>query len=231
MTAPVRPVTAQAAVLRSLRADMAAGVLPPGAQLVQEDLAARYGVSRVPLREALKTLESEGHVTYHPHRGYFVTELNEQDLREVYRIRELLEDEALGLAVVAATDEDVADIAALEEAIREADDAGSIDDMTAANRRFHFAILELSGRPRLVRMIRILWDATDAYRAIYYQSEANRHRVHGEHRQMVEALRLRDAAALCAAQAEHRRESADAVSGALARWVDAAGQGERVTVP
>ena len=90
-----RPPTAQEAVLAELRRAIAAGELRPGEQVLQDALAERFGVSRVPLREALKILEGEGQVTYRPHRGYFVAELDLDDLREVYRIRDLLETEAI----------------------------------------------------------------------------------------------------------------------------------------
>ena len=63
--------TAAETVLHELRSALAAGRLMPGQQLVQEDLAEDLGVSRVPIRESLKILEGEGHVTYHPNRGYF----------------------------------------------------------------------------------------------------------------------------------------------------------------
>ena len=76
--------------------------------------------------------------------------------------------------------------------------------MTAANRRLHFALYEASGRPRLVRLVRILWDATDVYRALYYAEPANRARVEAEHRGVLAALRRRDADAAVRLLAEHR---------------------------
>ena len=94
-----RPPTAQEAVLAELRRAIVTGELAPGEQVLQDALAERFGVSRVPLREALKILEGEGQVTYRPHRGYFVAELDVDDLREVYRIRDLLESEAVRVAV------------------------------------------------------------------------------------------------------------------------------------
>jgi len=210
-----KPPTAQESVLAALRADIASGLLAPGEQVVQDDIAGRYGVSRVPVREALRILEAEGQLTYHPHRGYFVTELSVEDLDEVYRIRELLEAEALRQAVVAIDDADVDDLEDLLAAVEAATATGDVTEITAANRAFHFAILDACGRPRLVRMIRMLWDATDAYRSVYFMDEANRDRIDAEHRDMIAAMRARDGERLVALAHEHRQQSARAVTARL----------------
>jgi DNA-binding GntR family transcriptional regulator len=211
-----RPPTAQEAVLAELRQAIASGRLRPGEQVRQDALAERFGVSRVPLREALKILEGEGAVTYVPHRGYFVAELSLADLEEVYRIRELLEEEAVRAAVSLLTAADVEHIAALVDACECAGAAGDVDEMTEANRQLHFALYELSGRPRLVRLVRILWDATDVYRALYYAEAANRRRVDAEHRAVLDALRRHDADAAVGLLAEHRDHAVEHIRDVLA---------------
>lgn len=208
----VKPPTAQEAVLATLRSDIATGVLAPGEQVVQDDLARRYGVSRVPIREALRILEAEGLLEYHPHRGYFVTELSVKDLVEVYRIRELLEAEALTMVVDQIADDDIADLDGLLAEVERATAAGDVTAITNANRTFHFAMLEACGMPRLIRLIRLLWDATDAYRSVYFMEAANLDRINTEHREMMTALRARDPGRLVAVQAEHRNQSAVAVT-------------------
>jgi DNA-binding GntR family transcriptional regulator len=210
-----RRVTAQDAVLVALRSDIRTGDLGPGDQLVQEALAERYGVSRVPLREALKTLETEGQVVYHPHRGYFVAELSVADLLEVYRLRAILEAEAIRAAVPTLGDEDVDALAELADQVDEAASREDVIAMTAANRRFHFALFDAAGMPRLSRLLRQLWEATDAYRALYFHEVANRERVAGEHADMVRALRARDAAGLVRLHDLHRDHSVGAVSALL----------------
>lgn len=210
-----RRVTAQDTVLVALRADILDGTLAPGDQVVQESLAERYGVSRVPLREALKALEAEGQVVYHPHRGYFVTELSVADLLEVYRLRELLEAEAIRAAVPTLGDDDVDALADLVADIDDAAAAGDVIAMTEANRRFHFALFDAAGMPRLSRLLRQLWEATDAYRALYFQAGANRDRVAHEHAAMVQALRRRDALAVVELHDRHRANSVEAVRAVL----------------
>jgi len=211
----VRRTTAQDTAMERLRADLLSGELKPGEQLVQETLAERYGVSRVPVREAMKMLESEGQVDYHPHRGYFVAELSVDDLLEVYRLRALLEAEAIERAVPRLSDDDVTVIVSLLADVDRAAAAPDVVALTTANRRFHFAIFDASGMPRLTRLLAQLWDATDMYRALYFASRPNRERVAVEHRAMAEALRGRDAAALVRLHAEHRDHSVDTVSGIL----------------
>lgn len=211
----VRPPTAQEAVLTEVRRLLVTGELTPGTPVRQEALAERLGVSRVPLREALKVLEGEGHVVYLPRRGYVLAELSIDDLVEVYRMRELLEAEAIRVAVPLLTP---ADLAALEEAAQDVDGVGLDIDLAAiaaANRRFHFLLFDAARMPRVSRTLRQLWDATDVYRSVYFAAAANRERVAHEHAHLLAALRSGDATAAVAAQATHRDHSVAAVTEAL----------------
>lgn len=192
MTSPAqrrRPPTAQQFVLGELRRAITSGQLKPGAPIRQEALAEELGVSRVPLREALKTLEAEALVVHEVHRGYFVAELSLADLREVYRIREILEAEAVRQASGGMAGSALAALEAAQCEVEEAAGAGDVSGMTAANRRFHFALYEAAGMPRLARLIATLWDATDAYRSLYYIEADNRDHVVLEHRAVLDALR------------------------------------------
>ena len=204
-----RHPTAQEAVLARLRQAIVSGELTPGAQVRQEALAQRFGVSRVPLREALKILEGEGSVVYRPRRGYFVAELSLADLLEVYRIRELLEAEAVRVALPKLTDADIAHFADAVLACEQAGRSGDLAAMTGHNRRLHLALVRAAGMPRLERQIRILWDATDVYRSVYYASAQNRAAVEAEHRAILAALRARDAGAAVRLLDEHRAHAVE----------------------
>lgn len=211
-----RPPTAQQFVLDELRRAITAGVLRPGAAIKQDALAEEFGVSRVPLREALKTLQGEGLVNYQAHRGYFVQTLSLEDLREAYRIRQLLEAEAVRQAMPHLTD---ADVDALDEAEREVERAsllGDVLDMAAANRRFHMMLFELARMPRLIRLIGALWDATDAYRSMYYSGSDNRERVIHEHHALLKALRRRNADLAVQTLDLHRAHAVHALESLLA---------------
>jgi DNA-binding GntR family transcriptional regulator len=206
-----RPMTTQQFVLDELRRGILTGDLRPGEPIRQDALAARLGVSRVPLREALKILEGEGQVEYRPRRGYLVAELSMDDLGEVYRLREILEAEAIRVAIDRITDDD---LDRLTDAARDVEDAGRKSDvlaMSAANRTFHFTLIEAAGMPRLTRILRLLWDATDAYRSVYYGHETNRHRVEKEHLEIIEATRDRDADRLIRLLDDHRHAAVESL--------------------
>ncbi|QGK69548.1 FCD domain-containing protein [Allosaccharopolyspora coralli] len=215
-----RPPTTQEFVLGELRRAIVAGELSPRQPIRQEAIATRLGVSRVPLREALKTLEAEGQVVYQPHRGYSVAELRLGDLLEVYRLREILESEGARIAARRFTEHDLARVTDACADVDEAAGNGDLVGMIAANRRFHFALLEPARMPRLVRIVRTLWDATDAYRAVYYNSDVNRGRVQREHQAIVQAAADADADRLVTLLGEHRQHAVDALRDTIADPTD-----------
>lgn len=199
-----RPPTAQEAVLAELRRAILEGDLRPGAQMLQDNIAERLGVSRVPVREALKILEGEGQVAYSPHRGYFVAELSYDELGEIYRIRELLEAEAVSVGMKHVTEEDLERMRVAIGDMETAADAGDIVALTAANRRFHFGLIEPCQRPRLIRLIRQLWDSTDPYRSVYFADPEHRALINKEHRAMYDAAEARDPKAAVKLMRTHR---------------------------
>ncbi len=152
-------------------------------------------------------LEGEGQVVHQAHRGYVVASLSLDDLLEVYRLRDILEAEALRVGVPRLGRDDVARIEALAAEVDLAGDGDDLARLTAANRRFHFALFEASGMTRLVRLLGQLWDATDAYRSVYFAAPVNRRRVRREHRAMLRAVRERDAEAVIALHDAHRGHS------------------------
>lgn len=211
-SARVRPPTVQEFVLVELRNALGTGELKPGQPIRQEVIAERLGVSRVPLREALKILEGEGRVIHQPHRGYHVPELSLSELHEVFWIRGILETQAARLATERLTEADIERIVVAQQLAAAATTHGDAQAMTTANREFHFAVFEGCRMDRLVRIIRNLWNATDAYRWVYYESHLNRERVAQEHREIVEALHQRDADRLISAIDAHRAHAVESLS-------------------
>lgn len=216
MSVFLRPPSAQEAVLSELRRRIAAGELRPGDKLVADQIGLELGLSRVPVREALKVLEGEGQVVTEPHRGYFMAELSFADLREIYRMRELLEAEALRSAVERIDEAGLAEVEALLGETDAASAYAALAEYAAANRRFHFAVFSACGRAPLVRTIGQLWDASDSYRALFANREAHRAAAAGDHRAILAALRARDVEESIRAHDAHRERACIALEQLLA---------------
>jgi DNA-binding GntR family transcriptional regulator len=208
--------TAQARAAAALRTAILDGELRPGQRVSQEAWAARVGVSMIPVREALRALAGEGLVAYRPRRGYAVTELDLDDLDEVYRLRALLETEALREGVPRVTDEDVRLLRKAAEACRAAARGGDVAGQLAANRRFHDRLHALAGSAPLSRLIDLLWDSTEAYRALYYSLEDEAAAADAAHRAILEAVAAGDVDAAVAHQDAHRRRALDRLHEVLA---------------
>lgn len=163
------PRTSEAIAAAELRDAILRGELAPGMKIRQEATAQQLGISLIPIREALKTLAAEGIVTYHPQRGYFVTELPPSAVGDMYVVRDLLERRTEELAIPPLTEPD---LAAMHEHLR--DQARAVDEqdaveMIATNRRFHFVIFDRCTNPWLIRFVTQLWDTLDPYRVISYR--------------------------------------------------------------
>jgi DNA-binding GntR family transcriptional regulator len=190
-------------VAAALRTAILEGELRPGQRVNQETWAARTGVSAIPVREALRALAGEGLVEYRPRRGYAVTELDLTDLEDVYALRRTLETEALRRGVPRAGPDD---LVALEAA---ADDCVAAETATrlAANRRFHALLHDLAASRPLTRLIDVLWDSTEAYRALYYALPGEAEEADRAHRELLAAVAAHDAEAAVAAQDAHRERA------------------------
>jgi DNA-binding GntR family transcriptional regulator len=203
------PGTAAQHALEELRRAIVAGELRPGQRVGQEEIAARLGVSLAPVREALAALEQEGQLTYRPRRGYFVTELRLEDLREIYELRTLLEGRAARRAAPLLDADALERIELAAREVVEAASAGDVAAELAANRRFHFALLEAPGQTHALRLIRLLWDSTETYRALYYNSPRERTEAVAAHERIVAALRAGEGDRLVAELDAHRQRALD----------------------
>jgi DNA-binding GntR family transcriptional regulator len=191
-------------------------MLRPGQRVTQEDVAVRMGVSVAPVREALRVLEQEGQLVYQPRRGYFVTELRIEDLEEIYELRRVLEERLARVALPLVDDDTRTRVRAAAEECEVAGESADVARELAANRRFHFGLLECADQPHTMRVIRLLWDSTEAYRAIYYNSPAERRRAAKAHRRILAAVVGRDADRLVAELDAHRDRALAVLRGILA---------------
>ena len=179
-------VSATDHVLDELRPAILAGRLAAGDTLRQEDLAERLGVSRMPVREAIKRLHSEGLVEILPSRRVRVAALSKQEIEDVYDMRAVLEPLAVRLAVPKLTRAQLRDAAHALEAAEDEEDA---ETFGARNAAFHLALIGACERPRLLAAITALLDVSDRYQRAALGDAEHTGLVRDEHRRLLDAAR------------------------------------------
>ena len=135
-----------------IRQEILAGRMKSGDRLVETRLAAEMGISRAPVREALKLLRAEGLVGQEPNRGAFVISLTDADVRELYDVRAALEARAARVLARAHRGEDVAALGGLVEHLEQAASEGDVHALYAVDLAFHTALVELTGNGRLLEL-------------------------------------------------------------------------------
>jgi len=180
-------------VLRKLRGAILAGRFEPGQRLLERDLVERMGVSRTPIREALRKLELEGLVTTVPYRGPVVTRPTVDDARAVYEVRAALEGQAVALFTQRTTDSGIeqlrAHVAAAERAVRRSNAQGVLN----ANNAFHDVLASGCGNALLQSMLTNLRDRIVLLRVESLSYPGRRPRSVAEHRAIVRMIARRDA--------------------------------------
>ncbi|WP_279571284.1 GntR family transcriptional regulator [Streptomyces hainanensis] len=175
-------------VLEHLTRAILTGVLEPGSPLVENELAARFGVSKTPVREALKTLAGRGLVEMSEYRGASVRTVDAAMARSVYDVRLLLEPEALSRTVGSG-----ADLAAAHAALTRADTAKDTAERSLANRDFHRALYLPCGNPLLARMLDELRDQAALVSSVAWQARPTWDREAEEHRAILARAEAGDA--------------------------------------
>jgi len=184
--------------------------LEPGSWIDEMKLAEEYGISRTPLREALKVLAAEGLVTMKVRRGAYVTEVSDRDLSEVYHLLSLLESDAAGVVAQKATDTELKELKALHGELEAA--VKDRDRFFAVNERFHMRLLEIAGNRWRNQMVA---DLRKVMKLNRHQSLLKAGRVReslAEHRAVMEALAKRDASAAVLRMQEHFRNGLEAAA-------------------
>jgi DNA-binding GntR family transcriptional regulator len=205
--------TTTSAVATQLRDEITRGELQPGTWLRQGQVAERLGVSTTPVREAFALLQVEGLVRIDPHKGAIVAHVTEEDLRETYAIREVLEAMAITKAIPRLTP---ALLDQLEALVEEMARQSGGDEWVELNNRFHGLLVGASGLSRLNSIIASLRDASSPYIHAFAENGSTE-RAEIEHREILEACRARDSRRAVRAVKMHLRHSADAAAGELHR--------------
>jgi DNA-binding GntR family transcriptional regulator len=203
---PLRPASIPELAYDNLRRAILDGELADGADLPQEEIAARFGVSRLPIREALRRLESEGLVVLRPRRGYVVASLDRQEIDDVLDLQahlEALAGHAATLRKTAAVEAELAKCLAQLNQVTAKPDV-DIEAFTRLNRHFHDTLHESCGRPFLCRMLRLSHANAERYARLAAGVRVDLRKSQKEHAAIFAAYKAGDADAVARICREHR---------------------------
>ena len=195
-----------------LREAIISGALQPGERLNQEALAERLGVSRMPVREALRRLQAEGLVTLQPYRGAIVAGLSTRELREIYEIRMALEVLAMKIGFEEAGGLDVDQ---MEAVLRQLDKPVDEDAWLALNTDFHNLLYRGADRPLLLENIGVLRNKSDRFLRLFAAKQGRTVQAQREHWAILEALRRKDIGKACHLLQDHLQSTVTSLSEAL----------------
>ena len=190
-------------VAERLRQRIFAHQLAPGARIDEQALAIDYGISRTPLREALKVLAAEGLVTLRPRRGCFVTEISEQDLDEIFPLMAMLEGRCALEATTRAQPDDLARLDALHAELQHFAETKEIEHFFEVNQAFHYQIQEMSGNRRLRQVIQDLRKVLKLTRRFSLSIDGRVQQSLAEHAIILAAIKAGDAAGAQVAMHDH----------------------------
>jgi DNA-binding GntR family transcriptional regulator len=194
------PVIAKESIADSLRADILRGKLKSGQALKQDEIAAQFGVSKIPVREALVQLKAEGLVNFYQNRGAFVSELSAVEADEIYVMRIALETAVLARAIPHLT---VAHLKHAKEILDAIDREENIARWGELNWEFHATLYSPAALPRLMETIRTLHSNIARYLVLYLAGMAYQKKSQKEHRAILEACRHGDTEKAVAVLVDH----------------------------
>ena len=198
-------------VFQTLRQAILRGELKPGERLMEIHLAQKLGVSRTPVREAIRKLELEGLVLMIPRKGAVVAEITISDLEDVLEVRMTLEELAVRYACKRITKEQLAELRRLAEEVKKTLCGNVVWACAQADVVFHDAIYDATGNKRLIQILNNLREQMYRYRVEYLKNESSLPRLLQEHQDIVDGLRERDKDKVCEIMRHHVRNQEETV--------------------
>ena len=188
-------------VYEELKMQILKGSIIPGTRMMEVELAEEMGVSRTPIREAIRKLEKEGLVTIEPRRGAYASMISTEDMVEILEVRQDLEGLAAYFAAERMTDAQMENLRQVSASYDDAVKRGNMEDMIKHDTRFHHIIVESCRNKILVQMIEQLQELVLRFRYIYYDNFKRAENMPEEHREIMEGIKSGDA--------ERARKAAD----------------------
>jgi DNA-binding GntR family transcriptional regulator len=203
------PPTLASYVTEAIRAGILERRYPLGSRLDQQTLADEFGASIIPVRESLRQLEAEGLVQITPRRGAFVVSPTVDEVREVYRLREVFEAFATKEAVPALTAEDLDEMEALLVQMAQVGSSDTSETWSRLNQTWHFKLYSGAQLPLLQQFISTLWDRCRLTSHVYARDLSHRSRSNEDHNRIMAAVHARKAELAAEIIANHVRNAMD----------------------
>lgn len=198
-------------VFQTLREAILKGDLKPGERLMELQLASKLGVSRTPIREAIRMLEQEGLAVTIPRKGAEVAKMTEKNMEDVLQIREALDDLAVQAACDKMTEQQLVDLTLTMKNLENAIQAGNLNKIIEYDVEFHDIIYESTDNPKLVTILSNLREQIYRYRVEYLKEKDHYPMLVKEHEEIVEALKEKNKGRVADAMHSHIRNQAEAV--------------------
>ncbi len=202
-------------VYEELKRRILIGEIAPGTRMMEVELADDMGVSRTPVREAIRKLEKEGLVTIEPRRGAYASDVSIKDMTDVLEVRQYLEGMATGLAALKITEDEKRELLKATEAYSKAVESEDTEEIIRCDELFHKLIVDCSGNKTLIQMISQVQELALRFRYIYYDDFSRYRNQPLEHKEIIEAIMSGDS--------EKARHAADAHIARLKEFVSEEG--------
>ena len=186
-------LTLREKILETIRDAIMSGALKPGEKVAEPELAERFGISRTPIREAFRQLESEGYLTVIPRKGAVVTAFSSRDVEEFYAIKSILEGYAARCACDKLSDKDIEKLDAINEKLRQMANGGDVRNFFRIHNDFHDLFIRASENEKLQELISTLVNKFKRLRVASLSLPGRMHISVQEHEKIIEAFRKRNA--------------------------------------
>jgi DNA-binding GntR family transcriptional regulator len=175
-------------VYEELKMQILTGKIIPGTRMMEVELAEDMGVSRTPIREAIRKLEKEGLVTIEPRKGAYASQISTDDMVEILEVRQNMEGLAAFFAASRMKPEQLRVLREVEEAYNKAVEDGNTAEMIRYDSKFHKLIVESSNNKILIKMVEQLQETVLRFRYLYYDDFKRAEKMPEEHQMIVDAI-------------------------------------------
>ncbi len=179
-------------ILETIRESILKGQLKPGEKVAEPELAERFGISRTPIREAFRQLESEGYLTVIPRKGAVVTALSERAVEEFYAIKSILEGYAAQMAAENMDDKDIEKLEAINQRLQELADEGDVKTFFRVHNEFHEVFIRAAGNEKLLELINQLMLKFNRFRLASLSLPGRMEISVKEHEKIIKAFKRKD---------------------------------------